>query len=376
MALKGRTILQILPALNDGGVEQSTLEMARYIVAHGGVALVASAGGRLAAQLPCPHITLPLNSKNPLTILANAWRLAQVIRSEKPDIIHARSRAPAWSAWLACCLTGMTARFITTFHGTYGAGNIFKRWYNSVMLKGRYVIANSQFIAAHIHAVYGVPTHRIVVAPRGVDDRFLASVSAKRVQQVRWELSVSARVPSVLMTGRLTRWKGQHVLLKALAGVQDIPWVVAFAGSSTQPAYADELQTLAHTLGLDKRVRWLGQRADMPDLNAAATVAVSCSTSPEAFGRVAIEAMAVGTPVIATALGGSLETVLDGTTGWLVPPHDVSALARALRVALTMDIKRRTRMAKVAQTHVRTYFTAAACCAKEAAAYMKLFVPS
>lgn len=374
---KPLTILQVTPALAEGGVEQSTLEMASFIKAQGATAIVASAGGAGEAtlrRLGVMHIRLPLHRKAPWVLLWNALRLRSVIRAHGVDVVHARSRAPAWSAWLALRLGDFSrVRFITTFHGTYGAGHWVKRVYNKVMLKGPVVVANSDFIRRHIIDTYGVASSRIVVAARGVDPKDFrpADYPPVAVKRLRAALDIPDGTAMLLMVGRLTHWKGQHVLLDALATVKDRPWVVVFAGGATQPAYARSLKDQATRLGLAGQVRWVGNRTDIPLLNRAADVAFSCSVRPEAFGRVAIEAQAMGTPVIASALGGSLETVRNGKTGWLVPPDDAVALAKAIRTALASP-KARAAMGKAARAWVLGHFTTETCCKAEWHAYQKL----
>lgn len=261
-------------------------------------------------------------------------------------------------------------KFITTFHGTYGASRWWKRTYNRVMLRGPLVIANSDFIRQHIVRTYGFPATRIVVAVRGVDtDVFDPARVTADARMLHTQLGGGA--PLLLMVGRITRWKGHDVLLRALAQLPDLPWVLAVAGSAKHGAYLDGLRQLADRLGIADRVRWLGPRHDVAALNMAADVALSCSTQPEAFGRVAIEAMAMGTPVIATAHGGSLETVADGETGRLVPPDDAEALAAALRDAL-QNPQPWQAMGKAGQARVRSHFTRAHTCAGEWLAYTRL----
>lgn len=371
------TILQVAPALAEGGVEQSTIEMALYIKQRGARCVVASAGGAGEAMLKkegITHIRLPLHRKAPWLVLWNMWRLRQIIRDEGIRIVHARSRAPAWSAWLAIRLLGCTCvKFITTYHGTYGSGSWLKRLYNKVMLKGPVVIANSDFIRRHLMDVYGVAPARIMVAARGVDVKRFdpGAYKASHIRKLRDEIGVPSGAPLLLMVGRLTHWKGQHVLVEALANMKRKDAVVAFVGGATQPAYAEALRAQAIKLGVERRVRWLGNRKDIPLLNLAADVALSCSVRPEAFGRVAIEAQAMGTPVVASALGGSLETVKDHETGWLVKPGDPAALAKLLDKALA-DPKRLTVMGKAGRAWVLGHFTTATCCAAEWKAYQRL----
>ena len=164
------TVLQVTPELNAGGVERTTLEIAQAISRAGGLALIASAGGRLEPDLKATGgelIKLPAQSKNPLTLLANAWRIARIVKKRRVDVVHARSRAPAWSAWMGARLAG--APFVTTFHGIYNARSPLKRWYNSIMAKGDVVIANSEFTREHILSHYDVDPEKVIAIPRGAD---------------------------------------------------------------------------------------------------------------------------------------------------------------------------------------------------------------
>lgn len=389
---ENRCVLQVLPALNDGGVEQSALEMALFLKAHGWRPVVASHGGTKETRLlqgGVMHVRVPLQKKGPIALLCNAVRLVGIIRREKPVLVHARSRGPAWSAWLACRWTGVP--YITTFHGTYGVrGGWLKRFYNSVMLRGPIVIANSAFTAKHIVETYGFDKRRIVVAPRGVDPNVwdTALFDKKTKHDVRRELGVEENVPLLMMVGRLTGWKGHELVLHALATMQDVPWVLAVVGGAGpgDEAYATHLKALAEELGIGGRVRWLGSRQDVPRLMAAAAVAISGSIKPEAFGRVALEAMAMGVPVVATALGGSLETLQDNKTGWLVRPgggrggrmfgesfgvFEPQAMAEKLRKALLKSTDLQT-MGQAARAHVLAHYTVDQCCAKELQGYMRV----
>ncbi|PIW29905.1 MAG: glycosyl transferase [Rhodospirillales bacterium CG15_BIG_FIL_POST_REV_8_21_14_020_66_15] len=363
------TVLQILPALGAaGGVERGTVEIAGAVVEAGGRALVASAGGPLVhdlARVGAEHVELPLASKNPVTLWRNVDRLAQVIRAEKVDIVHARSRAPAWSAWAAARRTG--AHFVTTFHGTYGAGNHLKRVYNSIMTRGERVIAISQFIAGHVHQLYGVPAGRIRVIHRGVDlDRFdPARVSAQRVVNLAADWMLPDGMPVIMLPGRLTRWKGQPVVIDALAklGRKDVRCLLV-GGDQGREDYRAELEAMIAARDLNEVVRLVDHCDDMPAAYMLTDVVISASTDPEAFGRVIAEAQALGRPVIATDHGGAKETVMSGETGWLVPPGDAEALAVAIARVLALDSAQRSTLAGKAIANVRDNFSKAAMCAK------------
>lgn len=363
------TVLQVLPALGgSGGVERGTVEIAAAIVEAGGRALVASEGGLLVhdlARARAEHIILPLASKNPVVMYRNIERLAAVIRADKVDIVHARSRAPAWSAYFACKRTG--AAFVTTFHGTYSVGNFLKRRYNAVMTLGKRVIAISDFIGGHIRRHYGVKVEKIRVIHRGVDiDRFDPDkVSAERVIKLAtdWRLPDGKRV--IMLPGRLTRWKGQLVLIEAVAKLARRDLLVILVGSDQGRAdYRRELENRIHALGLESVVRLVDQCDDMPAAYMLTDLVVSASTDPEAFGRVIVEAQAMGRPVVASDHGGARETVIVDETGWLSKPGDAEDLARALEVGLALSESDRERIADRAIKHAREKFSKTQMCDK------------
>ncbi|MBK1662159.1 glycosyltransferase family 4 protein [Paracraurococcus ruber] len=353
----GLTVLQVLPALVAGGVERGTLEIAGAVIAAGGRALVASAGGPLVHPLEAMgarHITLPLRSKNPAAILWNGLELATLARAEGARIIHARSRAPAWSALLAARRSG--ARFVTTYHGTYNEGAPGKRLYNSVMARGERVIAISNFIAAHIRRRHGTAADRIRVIPRGVDPAVFdpAAVAPERVEALRAAWALPAGRPVILLPARLTRWKGQLVLVEAMARLPDAVAVLVGAG---RDGFRAEVEARAAALGLGDRVRLVGHVEDMPAALLLADVVVHASTDAEAFGRTVIEAQAMGRPVIASDLGAPRETVQQGVTGWRVAPGDPAALAGLLQAALDLPPEARAELGQRARAHVLTRYT-------------------
>lgn len=362
------TVLQVLPALVQGGVERGTVEIAGAIVAAGGRAIVVSAGGPKEHQLTrarAEHVTMPVDSKNPLVMYANIGRLTRLIQNEGIDIVHARSRAPAWSAWAAARRAGVP--FVTTFHGTYSAGNWFKRHYNSVMTRGARVIAISRFIAGHIRRSYGLESSRLRVIHRGVDlDRFDATkVTAERVMALAAEWRIEDGLPVVMLPGRLTRWKGQTVFIEAIArlGRRDIRCLLV-GSDQGRVDYRQELERLVARYNLGEIVRIIDDCTDMPAAYMLTDVVVSASTDPEAFGRVVPEAQAMGRPVIATGHGGARETVVEGETGWLVEPGDTDALSEAIRKALDMDSDARKKLATAAVANVVENFSKTTMCAK------------
>jgi glycosyltransferase involved in cell wall biosynthesis len=352
------TILQVIPRLDAGGAELSVVEIAGAVARAGGRALVLAEPGRLVATVEAVGgevLPFPAAAKNPLRILANARRIARIAAREEVDLIHARSRAPAWSALMAA--RRLALPFVTTYHGAYSETNAVKRLYNSVMARGHVVIANSQYTARLIAARYGTPPERFVVIHRGVDiARFdPVRIAPERVAVLRqaWGVAPGQRV--ILQAARLTRWKGQGVLIEAaarlLAQGQIGDATVVLAGDAQgRDSYVEELRGQIGRLGLQGRVHLVGHVQDMAAAYMAAHVTVIASTEPEAFGRTAIEAAAVGCPVVATDIGAPPETVLagpaagEGATGWLVPPGDAAALAARLAQALALPAPARARM--------------------------------
>jgi glycosyltransferase involved in cell wall biosynthesis len=351
-------VLQVLPSLVTGGVERGTVEMAQAIAEAEATALVASAGGPLVRQIERAggeHITLPLTTKSPLGIWRNAAALEAVIRERKVSLVHARSRAPAWSAWLACRRTGVP--FVTTYHGTYSESLPFKRLYNSVMARGRIVIAASHFIADLVAERHKVERARIRVIPRGVDPAVFdpATVAGSRIAKLAAEWRLPDGVRAVVLPGRLTSWKGHSVLLEAVARLARPDVMCVFVGSHQgRHGYARALEDQATRLGIAEQVRLVGQCDDMPAAMCLSDVVVHASIKPEAFGRVVIEAQAMGRPVIASDLGGPVETVRHGETGWRVRPNDPIALADAIAVALDLSLEEREALGQRARESVPT----------------------
>ncbi|PKU22752.1 glycosyltransferase family 4 protein [Telmatospirillum siberiense] len=369
-----KVVLQVLPSLVTGGVERGTIDVAGALVEAGWTSLVASNGGHMVRELDrlgAKHIQLPLHSKNPLVMRANIGRLEAVIRHYGVDVVHARSRAPAWSAFYAAKKTG--AHFLTTFHGTYNLGMLgLKNAYNAVMTRGERVIAISHFIADHMQSVYHADPNKIRVVHRGVDlSRFdPARVSQERIIQLaqRWRLPDG--YPVIMLPGRLTRWKGQTVLIEALAmlGRRDVRCLLV-GSDQGRDAYTDELKSLVERRGLTDVVHIVGDCNDMPAAYMLTDVVVSASTDPEAFGRVIVEGQAMGRPVVATNNGAARENVLDGQTGTLVPPGNPAALAQALDAALAIGPDERESRAEVAIRFVRENFTRELMCARTLGVY-------
>ncbi|MCB8880743.1 glycosyltransferase family 4 protein [Acidisoma cellulosilytica] len=355
------TILQVLPSLDSGGVERGTVEIVEALVAAGHKALVASQGGRLVAAIERAggqHFTLPLKTKNPWKIWRNADALAQLIQAERVDLIHARSRAPAWSVLRASKQTGVP--FITTYHGTYADTSKAKRLYNSVMVRGSLVIAASGFIAQLIQQQHGVPPARIRLIPRGVDPQVFDPHAGLGLRVARlataWGLSEQTKI--ILLPARISRWKGQDKLIEALAALKRPDVLAVFVGSDQgRHAIVRGLLDQAAARGVTSQIKLVGHCADMPAALMLADVVVSASTQPEAFGRAVIEAQAMERVVIAADHGGAAETVTHGETGILVPPGDVQALTEALNATFDASAEDRQAMGQRARASVLDHYT-------------------
>lgn len=365
------TLLQVTPELETGGAEQTTIDVAHAVVAQGGKALVATKGGRMAARLTADGgrlAQMPAQSKNPLVMLGNAARLIDLIRREKVSLVHARSRAPAFSALWAAHAT--KTPFVATYHGVYNAKSNLKRWYNAVMTKGDLVIANSEYTRQHVIQEHGIPPEKVVAIPRGVDlSRFEPGmVGCERVRALAeaWGVPQDERRLKVLLAGRLTRWKGQGLLVEAMALLkargEDRILLMLAGDDQGRKGYRAELTDAIAAAGLEDRVKLVGHCDDMPAAYLLADLAIAPSLEPEAFGRTAVEPQVMGRPVMAADHGATRETVVPGETGWLVKPGDAEAWANALMEACEAGAAKRQVMGQAARTRARRLYSVDAMC--------------
>ena len=365
------TLLQVTPELETGGAEQTTIDVAHAVVAQGGKALVATKGGRMAARLEADGgrlAQMPAQSKNPLVMLGNAARLIDLIKREKVSLVHARSRAPAFSALWAAHAT--QTPFVATYHGVYNAKSDLKRWYNAVMTKGDLVIANSEYTRQHVIREHGVAPEKVVAIPRGVDlSRFEPGVvAAERIDALRkaWGVEPGERRLKVLLAGRLTRWKGQGLMIEAMRLLKDRGEnriLLLLAGDDQgRKGYRAELEAAIAAAGLEEAVRLVGHCDDMPAAYLLADLAIAPSLEPEAFGRTAVEPQVMGRPVLASDHGATRETVIPGETGWLVAPGDAQAWADALLLACEVGAAGRQTMGLAARTRARRLYSVDAMC--------------
>lgn len=371
-------VLQVLPELETGGVETGTIEVATALKAAGIKNFVASQGGRMVYELEknkIGHLTLPLKSKNIFTMLSNANKLAQYIKANNINIVHARSRAPAWSAYWAAKKAG--AHFVTTFHGTYGLGPLgIKKLYNRVMTYGERVIAISNHIKNHILKNYPkTEESKIRLIHRCADiEKFSPSAvtQARMINKIK-EHNIADDRPVLLLPGRVTRWKGQHLLIEALHLMKNQNYYCIIAGDAQgRQKYLDYLKKLARKYKLDDRIGFFGRYQDVPALMMVSTVVLSTAIEPEAFGRISIEGQAMGKIVVASNIGGSLDTIQDGITGKLFESNNPQSLADALDWALSLNKAETKKISDSAIKNVREHFTKQIMCDKTIEVYREV----
>ena len=380
--LTGRTILQVVPELETGGAEITTMEMAEAIVQAGGRALVASEGGALESRIEAAGgeiVHVPVASKNPFTLWRNVGRLAKLMQDENVDLIHGRSRAPCWSALFAAKHTDRP--YVTTFHSTVHDTPRAKVLYNSSLVRGQISIANSHYTAARIEAVYPWVKTRLRVVPRGCDERALAPEnfsSAKRLaKRAEWGVDEDAFI--IICPARVTDLKGQHVLLEAmgLLKTQRQPHLICVGSAQGRDDYVAALKAQANDLGLASRVVFTGLESNMPAAYAAADLAIVPTIRPEPFGRTIIEAQAACLPVIGSDAGGYRETIIanapeDGGTGWLAEMGNAAALAAQIDAALTMPEAALLKLGENGRANVLAHYTREAMCNRTLNVYREL----
>lgn len=368
------TIVQMLPELITGGVERGTLETGAFFAGKGHRSIVVSNGGPMVEALEkngSEHITLPVGEKNPRALFCIP-RLRQLFIKEKVDILHLRSRMPAWVGLLAArsIPAATRPRIVTTFHGFYSVNR-----YSAVMTKGERIIAVSKLIQDHICQQYGVCGNHVKVIHRGFDascfDPLL--VDKKKVSDLRTKWGIDGQKGPVLMLpGRFTELKGHRLFLSALEKIKHLSWTAVFVGDMNEKTeYAARLQKETVEKGLKDRVVFAGHCNDMAAAFMICDVTISASIHPESFGRIGVESQAMGVPVVATAHGGSLETIVPEKTGWLFSPADIDGFANVLAESVS-DEKKRKEMGSRAKEWVAEHFTTDLMCTKTLRLYEEL----
>jgi glycosyltransferase involved in cell wall biosynthesis len=375
-ALAGKVIVQILPALNRGGVERGTVEMAEAIGRAGGKSVVISSGGHLEdhlRRLGSKHFTLSVDSKNPLRWPMIRRDVNAVLEDCGADLVHIRSRAPAWIVMPVARALGLNV--VTTIHGRFQSKPFFKRYYNSIMTKADRIITISNHTQQTVLDHFPTIETPLAVIHRGVDtDLFnAASVPAQRMINMAERMSIPDGVPVVMLPARPSAWKGMAVLIEAMAMIDDLPFLLLLVGAGDGSAEMQrKLIRQIEAAGLQSKVRLSKSVNDMPAALMLADVVAMSSTTPEPFGRVAVEASAMGCPVVAFRHGGATESIVHGVTGWLAEPVEAASLADMIRTALTLSQNDRKKLALAARSHVEKNFTSEKMCASTIAVYQEL----
>ena len=374
--IKNYSVLQVLPHLNSGGLVSGAIEVSEALQKRGMRSFVASEGGRREREIIRTGgkvFNFSLGSKNPLIIFLNIYKLSKIIKKYNINIIHARSRAPAWSAYFAAKKMGIP--FVATFHGTYSIQNNLKKKYNSIMIKADKVIAISSFINKHILSNYKVDQEKIVTIHRGINiEKFdYLKVSNERLIAFSKKFNIPEDTFVILLPGRITRWKGHILLIEAIYKLQRSDIICLFVGDlQGRNKYLAELNKTIEKFKLKNNFRIISNQSDMSVIYKLSNVVVSASIEPEAFGRVVAEAQAMGRPTVAVNHGGAPEIIIDGVTGWLFRPGDANDLADKINKALNLNIDDRKKMSVKAIERATLNFNNEMMCTKKLNIYAEL----
>jgi glycosyltransferase involved in cell wall biosynthesis len=341
-------VLQVIPKLGYGGAETGCFDIAHYLTENNCKSFIVTSGGELLKFVDKKKVKvfrLPVNSKNPLLILINAIILIGIILINNISIVHARSRAPAWSCLLATKLTGR--KFVTTFHGTYNFKNNLKKFYNSIMIRSDLIIAGSNFIFSHIkqnYSEYLNDKKKLLVIFRGINvdyfDPTTKFESDEKKLLTTWNIEKDKKI--ILLPGRLTSWKGQEVFIEAINLVNielgyEAFYAVILGSDQGRDLYKKKLIRLSEQHRLSKQIKFIDHCKDMALAYKVSDIVVSASTEPEAFGRVAVEAQSMETPIVASNIGGSNETIIDEKTGFLYEAGNAKSLSKKILKLLYLD---------------------------------------
>ena len=341
-------VLQVIPKLGYGGAETGCYDIAHYLAEKDCGSYIATSGGELLKFVKKKKVgifKLPVHSKNPIIIIFNAIILLLFILLKKINIVHARSRAPAWSCYIACILTNTS--FVTTFHGTYNYKNKLKKFYNSIMLRSKLTIAGSNFIFNHINENYNEYLNKkkkLRVIFRGINVDYFSqkNISILKQEKLKQEWNLEANKIIILMPGRLTYWKGQEKFIEALnILIEDYNFTnfqaILLGSDQGRKVYTKKLFSLVERYSLTKKIKFISHCNEMPLAYSLADVVVSSSIEPEAFGRVAVEAQSMSKPIIASNIGGSKETILNKKSGFLYKHDDPRELAKYLNTVIQLN---------------------------------------
>ena len=376
-------VLQVIPKLGYGGAETGCYDIAHYLAEKDCGSWIATSGGDLLKFVKKNKVKifrLPVHSKNPIMIILNAFILSFLILINKINIVHARSRAPAWSCYFACLITN--TNFVTTFHGTYNFKNKIKKFYNSVMLKSKLTIAGSNFIFGHINDNYNEylsKKRKLRVIFRGINiDYFNAkNISILKQEKLKREWKLDNNKFTILMPGRLTYWKGQEKFIEALnILVEDYNLTnfqaILLGSDQGRKVYFKKLISLVERYNLTKKIHFIQHCKEMPLAYSLADVVVSASVEPEAFGRVAVESQSMGKPIVASNIGGSKETILNKKTGFLYKHDDPRELAKSLNTVIQLNQEELKLMGNEGRKNVAKKFDVELMCDSNLREYKKL----
>ena len=376
-------VLQVIPKLGYGGAETGCYDIAHYLAEKECGSFIATSGGELLKFVKKNKVgifRIPVHSKNPFLIIFNAILLSLIIILKKINIVHARSRAPAWSCYLACILTNRI--FVTTFHGTYNFKNKFKKFYNSIMLRSKLTIAGSNFIFGHINEHYNEYLNkkkklRVIFRGINVDYFNQKNISILKQEKLKKEWKLDSNSFTILMPGRLTAWKGQEKFIESLNILIEDYNVTNFQGvllgsDQGRKVYSKKLLSLVERYSLTKKIKFINHCREMPLAYSLADVVVSASTEPEAFGRVAVESQAMGKPIIASNIGGSKETILNKKSGFLYKHDDPRELAKNLNAVIQLNQEELKLMGNEGRKNVTKKFDVEIMCDSNLREYKKL----
>ena len=376
-------VLQVIPKLGYGGAETGCYDIAHYLAEKDCGSFIATSGGELLKFVRKDKVKvfrLPVYSKNPILIIFNTLVLSILILINNIKIVHARSRAPAWACYLSCLIT--RRNFVTTFHGTYNFQNNLKKFYNSIMLRSKLTIAGSNFIFNHINENYSEYLNRkkkLRVIFRGINIDYYnqKNISILKQEKIKKEWELSQNKFTILMPGRLTYWKGQEKLIEALnILIEDYNnsnfQAVILGSDQGRKVYKKKLIDLVQRYSLSQKIKFINHCKEMPLAYSLADVVVSASVEPEAFGRVSVEAQAMGKPIIASDLGGSKETILKGKSGFLYKHDDPRQLAKVLNTVIELDQDTLNSIGNEGRKNITKKFDVEAMCDSTLREYKKL----
>jgi glycosyltransferase involved in cell wall biosynthesis len=376
-------VLQVIPRLGYGGAETGCYDIAHYLAEQNCGSYIATSGGDLLKFVKKNRVKvfkLPVHSKNPLIIILNTILMTFLILIKKINIVHARSRAPAWSCYFACLITNTI--FVTTFHGTYNYKSKLKKFYNSIMLRSKLTIAGSNFIFGHINDNYSeyLSKHKkLRVIFRGINIDYFNSknISILKQEKLKREWSIDPNKFIILMPGRLTYWKGQEKFIEALnILIEDYNFTnfhaVLLGSDQGRKVYSKKLFSLVERYSLSKKISFINHCGEMPLAYSLADVVVSASIEPEAFGRIAVESQSMCKPIIASNIGGSKETVLNKKTGFLYKHDDPRELAKSLNTVIQLSQEELKLIGKEGRKNVSKKFDVELMCDSNLREYKKL----